>query len=82
MQGREQTGGASVNNKQKPSLHRLLAHYSSIIFLLPSSLLVGYFFGYVLDDCLGTFPWLSMVFLFLGAAAGFIQVFRILNRKP
>jgi ATP synthase protein I len=61
--------------------YRMMAQYGSIIFLLPSSLLVGYLIGRFLDGYLGTFPWLTMVFLLLGGAAGFVQVFRILGRK-
>ncbi|MGH9340490.1 MAG: AtpZ/AtpI family protein [Acidobacteriota bacterium] len=58
---------------------RRLAQYTSIIVLLPSCILAGYFIGNFLDDSFGTFPWLSMLFLFLGSAAGLVQVFRILN---
>ncbi|MBI4446210.1 MAG: AtpZ/AtpI family protein [Acidobacteria bacterium] len=66
---------------QRKNLYSLLAEYSSIIFVLPSSLLVGYLIGEWLDRRWGTFPWLSMLFLLLGGGAGFLQVFRILNRK-
>lgn len=69
-------------NREKRKLWSLLAEYSSIIFILPSGLLVGYGIGYFLDDYFDTFPWLSMVFLLLGGAAGFVQVFRILNKRP
>ena len=71
-----------VENDKKRNLYRLLAYYSGIIFVLPSSLLVGYFLGYLLDGYLGSSPFLSLTFLFLGAAAGFVQVFRILKKKP
>ena len=71
-----------VKNEKKHNVYRLLAYYSGIIFVLPSSLLVGYFLGYLLDGYLGSAPFLSITFLFLGAAAGFVQVFRILNKKP
>lgn len=60
---------------------RLLAVYTSIIFLLPSTLLAGYLLGYLLDGYFGTTPWFSYVFLLLGGVAGFLQVFRLLNRK-
>lgn len=67
--------------EEKRRFYRMLAQYSSIIFVLPSSLLAGYFIGYVLDGYFETFPWLSLVFIFLGAAAGFFEVFRILSKK-
>lgn len=59
----------------------MLAHYSSVVFVLPSCLLVGYFLGHLLDNYFESFPWLSITLLFLGAVAGFVQLFRILNRK-
>lgn len=73
---------AADQNPEKRKLWSLVAEYSSIIFILPSGLLVGYGIGYFLDNRLDTFPWFSMVFLLLGGAAGFVQVFRILNKKP
>lgn len=35
------------------------------------SVLVGFFLGWLLDGILHTRPWLMLVFLFLGLAAGF-----------
>jgi F0F1-type ATP synthase assembly protein I len=60
--------------------YRRLAVYSSVIFLLPSTLLGGYFFGYLLDDYFGTEPWISVAGLLLGGAGGFVHLFRLLNR--
>lgn len=37
---------------------------------------VGGFLGYWLDNWLGTRPWLMVVFLFLGFAAGFLNIYR------
>lgn len=59
----------------------LFARYSAIIFILPTCLLVGYFMGQQLDDWLETSPALTVVFLLLGAAAGFLQVFRLLGSR-
>ncbi len=67
--------------KATRNLYRLLARYSGIIFVLPSCLLIGIYLGRFLDYFLGTYPWLTMVFFFVGAAAGFVQVFRFLTRK-
>jgi ATP synthase protein I len=61
--------------------YRLFAHYSGIIFMLPACLLVGFLIGDYLDDWLDTAPVLTLVFILLGAAAGFIQVFRLLKIK-
>ncbi len=45
-----------------------------------SGFLVGGLIGWVLDDWLGTRPWLMVVFFFLGAAAGMLNVIRIVRR--
>lgn len=41
----------------------------------------GYFLGYWLDGKLGTSPYLSLVGLFLGIAAGFYQLYKIALRE-
>jgi len=46
---------------------------------LVSALAVGIGIGYGLDRWLGTKPWLLIVFFFLGAAAGVLNVYRALN---
>ena len=43
---------------------------------LVSGLLVGLAIGWLLDRWLGTRPWLMIVFFFLGAAAGILNVYR------
>ena len=65
----------------KPGTARRIAQYSSIIFLLPASLLIGFFGGQWLDEWLGTDPVFVVVCVLLGAAAGFYQVFKILLEK-
>ncbi len=59
---------------------RKIAELSSLALMLPSSIAVGLFFGYLLDKWLGTGPWLLIIFLLLGVAAGFISLLRGLNR--
>ena len=49
---------------------------TSLAFTFPVSIAVGAYIGYVLDGKLDTFPWLSIVFLFVGVAAGFFSLFR------
>lgn len=57
------------------------ARYSAIIFILPSCILVGFLAGDYLDDRLGTAPWLTLLFFLLGTAAGFAQVYRLVERR-
>ncbi len=59
--------------------YRQVAKYSSIIFVLPACCLAGYWIGDWLDGRLGTAPALTLVFLLLGSAAGFWEVFRLLR---
>ncbi len=56
------------------------AHASKVGFRigveLLSGVLVGAAIGYVLDRALATQPWLLILFMFLGGAAGVLNVYR------
>jgi ATP synthase protein I len=43
---------------------------------LVAALIVGVGAGYLLDQWLGTTPWMLIVFFFLGSAAGVLNVYR------
>lgn len=45
-----------------------------------SGFVVGGLIGWTLDDWLGTRPWLMMTFVLLGAAAGMVNVIRVVRR--
>jgi ATP synthase protein I len=53
-----------------------LYNLTSLAFTFPVSISAGAFIGYYLDGKLGTFPWLSIVFLLFGIAAGFLSLLR------
>jgi len=53
-----------------------LARYSEIGFIIPASILLGFFLGKLLDYWLHT-KWLYLVGLLFGAAVGFWQVIRM-----
>jgi ATP synthase protein I len=59
---------------------RKIAQLSSLVLMLPSSIAVGLFFGYMLDKLFGTHPWLLLVFLLLGTVSGFYSLIRGLNK--
>ena len=63
----------------KDSLVRQFGKYYSLAFLLPVSILVGFVIGYLLDKAFGT-SFLRIIFLFLGVAAGIIEVIRELSK--
>jgi ATP synthase protein I len=43
------------------------------------ALVIGFGGGYLLDQWLGTKPWLSFLGFFLGLAAGILNVYRIMQ---
>ena len=53
-----------------------LYNLSSLAFAFPVSIAAGAYIGYYLDGKLETFPWLTIIFLFVGVAAGFLNLFR------
>ena len=61
-------------------LYTNLAKFSSIVMILPSSMAAGWFLGhFVVDKFLGTSNWGSIIFVLLGAGAGFYEIMRILT---
>ena len=55
------------------------AEYSALALALPASTLVGYFVGHWLDRSVGT-TWLTITFLILGTAGGFLTLIRRILR--
>ena len=47
---------------------------------LVSAVAVGTIIGFILDSWFDTKPWLIIIFFFLGAAAGILNVIRTANR--
>ena len=68
-----------MSDPRKDNPWRQLGRYSSLAFLLPSSVIVGYTIGYFLDKWFGT-DYLYLVFLVIGIVAGFIELIRELNK--
>ncbi len=63
----------------KNNLPVQLGKYYGMIFVLPAAALVGFGIGYALDKAFHT-SILKVVFLFLGVAAGIIDLFRELSK--
>lgn len=59
---------------------RKLAEASSVGLILPSSIAVGLFFGYMLDKWLRTAPWMLLTFLVLGVISGLLSVYRAMKK--
>lgn len=60
---------------------RQLVSASTIGFQVAFSIFIGLAIGVWLDSTVGTFPWLSLVFLVLGVAAGFLNYYRFAVRQ-
>lgn len=64
------------NGGKAGSLWNLL----TVGMVLVASIVIGYFLGSTLDRRLDTTPWLTVVGVLLGTAAGFVQLFRTVAR--
>ena len=57
-----------------------IGFYTSLGFILPAGAVAGYGLGWLVDGWLHTAPVAAIVMALLGAAGGFVEVLRILNR--
>lgn len=55
---------------------------SRVLSYLIGGPLGGALIGWLLDRWLGTSPWILLIMLFLGMAAGFRSIIRISNERP
>ncbi len=60
----------------------LMGHYGAIGLQMGLSVAIGLAIGVALDKYLGTKPWMALVFLILGAVAGFRALFRLVREIP
>jgi len=66
-----------ANNKSKEdSPLRALWRASLVGVHLVATTFVGFAIGHYLDKFLGTRPWLTLIFLFIGIGAGFRELFK------
>ena len=54
---------------------RLMGVLSTVGITMVVATVIGYFFGRYLDTVFGTAPWLMIVFLLFGIAAGFKNLY-------
>jgi F0F1-type ATP synthase assembly protein I len=66
---------------QQKGYWKYLALVGEVGFILVACIGGGLLAGYLLDRWLGIFPALTLVLLFAGIAAGFLQVARLLLPK-
>jgi F0F1-type ATP synthase assembly protein I len=62
------------------SIYARMGRLSAIVMILPASMAGGWIGGYYLiDNNFQTYPWGSLILAFLGAGAGFYEIFKILT---
>jgi ATP synthase protein I len=57
--------------------YRNLLEASSLGWMFPIAMGLGFAAGYGLDRLFGTWPWMTVIFSAFGVAAAFINLFRI-----
>lgn len=66
--------------KEKPRFKQLL-DASSVGIQLVISTFVGFAIGYLLDRTFNTSPWFVIIFLILGIASGFMELFKVARQQ-
>jgi len=69
------------DRQDRKAFFRELARYSALGFEMALSVLIGLGIGYYLDKWLGTAPWLMIIWLGFGFAAGFRSLYRAALRS-
>ena len=67
-----------MSRREQNNVLLLVGRYTSLAFLLPACVLVGYGIGHLIDRALGT-HFFYIIFLLLGIAAGFVQMIRMVQ---
>ncbi len=65
---------------EEQSAWKALGELSTVGMTLVLATVIGLAGGYYLDKWLGTAPWLTLIGLGFGIAAGFVNLFRTVNR--
>lgn len=71
-----------MNERQeRKAFYRELGRYSALGFEMSLSVVIGLGIGYYLDKWLGTAPWLMILWLGFGFAAGVRSLYRAAKRS-
>ena len=66
--------------KETAQLLKQLGTLSTLGIAFAAAIAFGTGIGYLLDRWLDTLPWLTIIFFFLGVAAGYLNIFREIKR--
>jgi len=69
----------TASRKSDASMMRTAWELSAGMLSFPIAIAIGWWFGRVLDHWFGTAPWLMVVFLVFGIAAGLLNVYRTVS---
>lgn len=70
-----------MDSEKPDDIGKDLRRFGGLGIDLVANTLVGLVFGFLLDRWLGTKPWLMIVGLVFGAAAGFLTIFKIIAEQ-
>lgn len=65
----------------RPSEARQLLEASSLGWMFPIAIGIGFWWGYGMDKLFGTKPWLTVIFTLLGIIAAFVNLFRFAGKN-
>ncbi len=75
---RDKAGKSAPESKEKNQPQKSALSLAMRVGVeLVSALAIGVAIGWLLDQWLGTRPWLMLVFIFIGGAAGILNVYRM-----
>ncbi|MCK4836922.1 MAG: AtpZ/AtpI family protein [Candidatus Aminicenantes bacterium] len=57
------------------------AAYSTVGLMFPTSIVVGFVIGYLLDKLFKTSPYLLIIFTLYGVAAGFVNLIKVTKQN-
>lgn len=60
-----------------PEILRTFKFFGTIGFNLAGSMILGFYFGRLVDRRLGTNPWFAIAGFLMGAVAGFMGVYKL-----
>ena len=66
-----------VSKGSKRSEFTSIIQASSIAWMFPLAIIIGFVWGYYMDKWFGTWPWLTGIFSVFGIIAAFLNLFRI-----
>lgn len=71
------TSSSQSGSDDGRSAWRMVGEYTGLAVTLPGAVVIGYIIGFLLDRVFHTGRVFTIVFLFLGGAAGLVEIVRV-----